>query len=82
MAGHMGDERVTTQNLKVVRTDVERGLILVEGAVPGAKGGWILVRDAVKRKLPDGAPKPGAFRLPDGAAPRRRRRSRRVRRSR
>jgi large subunit ribosomal protein L3 len=65
MAGHMGDERVTTLNLKVVRTDVERGLILVEGAVPGAKGGWILVRDAVKKKLPDGAPKPGAFRLPD-----------------
>jgi len=70
MAGHLGDERVTTLNLKVVRTDVERGLILVEGAVPGAKGGWILVRDAVKKKLPDGAPKPGAFRLPDdiGAA--------------
>ena len=54
MAGHMGDERVTTLNLKVVRTDVERGLILVEGAVPGAKGGWILVRDAVKKQLPDG----------------------------
>ena len=65
MAGHMGDERVTTLNLKVVRTDVERGLILVEGAVPGAKGGWILVRDAVKKTLPDGAPKPGAFRLPE-----------------
>ncbi|WP_421723967.1 50S ribosomal protein L3 [Bauldia sp.] len=62
MAGHMGDERVTTQNLKIVRTDVERGLILVEGAVPGAKGGWILVRDAVKRPLPEGAPTPGAFR--------------------
>jgi large subunit ribosomal protein L3 len=68
MAGHMGDERVTTLNLKVVRTDVERGLILVEGAVPGAKGGWILVRDAVKKKLPDGVPQPGAFRLPDATA--------------
>ena len=68
MAGHMGDERVTTLNLKVVRTDVERGLILVEGAVPGAKGGWILVRDAVKKQLPAGVPKPGAFRLPDAAA--------------
>jgi large subunit ribosomal protein L3 len=68
MAGHMGDERVTTLNLKVVRTDVERGLILVEGAVPGAKGGWILVRDAVKKALPAAAPKPGAFRLPDSAA--------------
>jgi large subunit ribosomal protein L3 len=68
MAGHMGDERVTTLNLKVVRTDVERGLILVEGAVPGAKGGWILVRDAVKKQLPEAAPKPGAFRLPEAAA--------------
>lgn len=63
MAGHMGDERVTTLNLKVVSTDVERGLILVEGAVPGAKGGWIEVRDAVKKQLPDGAPKPGGFRV-------------------
>ena len=60
MAGHMGDVRVTTQNLKIVRTDVPRGLIMVEGAVPGAKGGWILVRDAVKRPLPDGVPTPGA----------------------
>ncbi len=62
MAGHYGDERVTTQNLQVVRTDVERGLILVRGAVPGSKGGWVLVRDAVKRPLPKEAPKPGAFR--------------------
>jgi large subunit ribosomal protein L3 len=62
MAGHLGDERVTTQNLKVVSTDPERGLILVEGAVPGVKGGWILVRDAVKTKLPDGIPMPGKFR--------------------
>ncbi len=52
MPGHMGVERVTTLNLKVVQTDVERGLILVEGAVPGAKGGWITVRDAVKKALP------------------------------
>lgn len=62
MAGHLGDERVTTQNLEVVRTDSERGLILVKGAVPGARGGWVLVRDAVKRKLPDGVPFPGATR--------------------
>ena len=62
MAGHMGDTRVTTQNLKIVKTDVPRGLIMVEGAVPGAKGGWILVRDAVKRPLPEGVPTPGAFR--------------------
>jgi len=63
MAGHLGAERVTTQNLKVVQTDVERGLILVEGAVPGVKGGWIEVRDAVKRALPEGIPTPGKFRL-------------------
>src|SRR5215813_14898287 len=66
MAGHLGVERVTTLNLKVVRTDVARGLILVEGAVPGHKGGWITVRDAVKKRLPDGVPKPGKFRLPGG----------------
>jgi large subunit ribosomal protein L3 len=68
MPGHLGVDRVTTLNLRVVHTDVERGLILVEGAVPGAKGGWITVRDAVKKKLPDEAPKPGKFRLPEGAA--------------
>ncbi len=65
MAGHYGNERVTTQNLEVVRTDAERGLILIRGAVPGAKGGWVLLRDAVKRPLPKEAPKPGAFRKPD-----------------
>lgn len=64
MAGHLGVERVTTLNLKVVQTDSERGLILVEGAVPGAKGGWITVRDAVKKELPKDAPKPGRFREP------------------
>jgi large subunit ribosomal protein L3 len=68
MPGHMGVERVTTLNLKVVQTDVERGLILVEGAVPGAKGGWITVRDAVKKSLPKDAPKPGKFRLPETGA--------------
>ncbi len=68
MAGHMGAERVTTQNLKVVRTDVERGLILVEGSVPGSKGGWIVVRDAVKRKAPEGLPLPGAFKKPVAVA--------------
>jgi large subunit ribosomal protein L3 len=64
MPGHMGDVTVTTQNLRVVRADAERGLLLVEGAVPGAKGGWIMVRDAVKRALPAEAPKPGKFRMP------------------
>jgi large subunit ribosomal protein L3 len=63
MPGHLGTDRITTLNLKVVQTDVERGLIMIEGAVPGAKGGWIMVRDAVKRALPKDAPKPGKFRL-------------------
>ena len=67
MAGHLGVDRVTTLNLKVRRTDVERGLILVEGAVPGVKGGWIMVRDAVKKKLPSDVPKPGKFKLADAA---------------
>src|SRR5919112_123279 len=62
MPGHLGVERVTTQNLRVVQTDADRGLILVEGAVPGVAGGWIYVRDAVKRKLPSGVPMPGRFR--------------------
>jgi large subunit ribosomal protein L3 len=62
MAGHMGDVRVTTQNLRIVRTDVDRGLIMVGGAVPGARGGFILVRDAVKKALPEGVPTPGSFR--------------------
>ena len=63
MPGQMGAERVTTQNLRVVSTDVERGLILVEGAVPGVAGGWIHVRDAVKRALPKDAPLPGKFKV-------------------
>ena len=68
MAGHLGVERVTTQNLRVVQTDVDRGLILVEGAVPGVAGGWIHVRDAVKRKLPDAVPMPGKFRAAGNSA--------------
>jgi large subunit ribosomal protein L3 len=62
MAGQMGDERVTTLNLEVVKTDVEKGLVLVRGAVPGSKGGWVFVRDAVKQPPSKDAPKPGAFR--------------------
>jgi large subunit ribosomal protein L3 len=61
MAGHMGDEQVTTQNLTVVSTDADRGLILVKGSVPGHEGSWVLVRDAVKRKLPDGVPFPAGI---------------------
>jgi large subunit ribosomal protein L3 len=62
MAGHLGSETVTTLNVTVWRVDVERGLILVKGAVPGTEGTYVKVRDAVKSTLPADAPKPGAFR--------------------
>ncbi len=69
MAGHMGSTRITTQNIEVVSTDADRGLILVKGAVPGSKGAWILVRDAIKAALPDNAPKPaGLIAKADGGA--------------
>lgn len=61
MAGHMGDRQRTQQNLEVVRTDADRGLIFVKGSVPGAKNGWLLLRDAVKLALPEGVPFPGAI---------------------
>ena len=64
MAGHMGDVQVTTQSLTVVSTDADRGLILVKGAVPGAEGGWVLLRDAVKKKLPEGVPFPAGVKAP------------------
>ncbi len=67
MAGHMGDARATVQNLEVVDTDVERGLIMVKGAVPGAKGGWVLVSDARKRRLPEDAPFPAGLKAPEEA---------------
>ncbi len=62
MAGQMGDKRVTKQNLEVFATDPERGLILVKGSVPGAKGGYLLVSDAIKRPLPEGVPFPASLR--------------------
>ncbi len=68
MAGHMGVDRVTTLNLRVVQTDVERGLVLVEGAVPGTAGGWIFLRDAIKKALPKDAPLPGKYRMVGAAA--------------
>jgi len=68
MAGHMGTELVTTQNVLVVRTDVERGLILVRGSVPGSKGGYVTIRDAAKSALPKDAPKPAAVRKPENPA--------------
>ncbi len=64
MAGHMGTGNITVQNLKVVATDAEKGLIMVRGAVPGQAGTYVLVSDAVKRKLPKEAPQPAAVRKP------------------
>ncbi len=61
MAGHMGASQVTKQNLEVVSTDVERGLILVKGAIPGSKNAWILLKDAVKKALPEGLPTPASL---------------------
>jgi large subunit ribosomal protein L3 len=62
MAGHMGAARVTVQNLQVVKTDADRGLIMVKGAVPGSKGGWVTIRDAVKKPFPENAILPAALR--------------------
>ncbi|WP_424980990.1 50S ribosomal protein L3 [Maritalea sp. S77] len=67
MAGHMGAVRTTTQNLKIVKVDVERGLIMVQGSVPGSKGGWIMVRDAVKKPASADAPTPGSFKVAETA---------------
>ena len=70
MAGHLGVERVTTLNLKVVGTDVARGLLMVQGAVPGAEGGYVLISDAAKRARPKDVPYPAALKAaPEGAAP-------------
>jgi len=79
MAGHMGAERVTTQSLEVVNADAERGLLMIKGSVPGSETGWVLVKDAVKRKMPEGLPFPAALRgdaatgdddaAPDAGAP-------------
>jgi len=68
MAGHMGAARVTTQNLKIVSVDAERGLILVQGSVPGAAGGCVLVADAKKRTAPKDLPFPGAIKAAAEAA--------------
>ncbi|MBI1415586.1 MAG: 50S ribosomal protein L3 [Limimaricola sp.] len=70
MAGHMGSARVTTQNLQVVRTDAERGLIMVKGAVPGSKGGWVTVKDAVKKPASDSVIYPAGLKSLDEEAKR------------
>ena len=69
MAGHMGARRITTQNLEIVSTDVEEGLLLVQGAVPGSKNGWVFVSDAVKIKRPDEAPFPAGLIVAGSDAP-------------
>jgi len=70
IAGHLGVERVTTQNLKVVATDVARGLLMIHGAVPGAEGGYVLISDAAKRARPKDVPYPAALKTaPEAAAP-------------
>ncbi len=68
MAGHMGAVRVTTQNLQVIKTDSERGLLMIKGAVPGSKGGWVTVKDSVKRAAPEGLPMPAAIRATEAPA--------------
>ena len=69
MAGHLGAVRVTTQNLEIVRTDADRGLIMVKGSVPGSKGGWVTIKDAVKKPLPNDLPMPAALKGAASAAP-------------
>ncbi|MBY6263138.1 50S ribosomal protein L3 [Azospirillum sp. 412522] len=70
MAGHLGDERVTVLNLQVVSVDEARGLIMLKGAVPGAEGGWLRIRDAVKKKAPEGLPFPAGIKsAPAAEAP-------------
>jgi large subunit ribosomal protein L3 len=69
MAGHMGQENITTLNLTVFRVDVERGLILIKGAVPGTEGGFVKIRDAIKKAPPQGLPTPGAIKQTASSAP-------------
>ena len=68
MAGHLGAVRVTTQNLEIVRTDADRGLIMVKGAVPGSKGGWVTIKDAVKKPAHADAPRPAGLKAAGAAA--------------
>jgi large subunit ribosomal protein L3 len=61
MAGHLGDERITTLNLKIVAVEAEQGLVMVKGSVPGAEGASVQIRDAIKRVLPKDAPLPAGL---------------------
>lgn len=67
MAGHLGDEKVTVLNLKVVSVDEDRGLIFLKGAVPGAEGAWLRIRDAVKKRAPEGLPFPAGIKAAPAA---------------
>lgn len=69
MPGHLGVDRVTTHNLLVVATDRDRGVVMVRGAVPGAKDGYVLINDAIKRKAPDKLPFPASVRAQAEAQP-------------
>ena len=69
MHGHYGVDRITTQNVEVAKVDVERGLIMIRGSVPGSKGGWVFIRDAVKRDLPKEAPRPASVKKPSAETP-------------
>jgi large subunit ribosomal protein L3 len=68
MAGHMGSARVTVQNLQIVKTDADRGIIMVKGAVPGSAGGWVTIKDAVKKPAHENAVYPAALRAAAVAA--------------
>jgi large subunit ribosomal protein L3 len=68
MAGHLGAERVTTQSLEVIAADAERGVLMIKGSVPGSPGGFVLVKDAAKRRAPEGLPFPAALRQSPTAA--------------
>jgi len=70
MAGHMGSARVTTQNLQVIKTDADRGVIMVKGAVPGSKGGWVTIKDAVKKPTPENVIYPAGLQSMDEEAKR------------
>ncbi len=67
MAGHLGHERVTTLNLEIASVDADKGLIMVRGSIPGGRGGYVLLRDAIKRKPPEGVPMPAGLRAETGA---------------
>jgi large subunit ribosomal protein L3 len=68
MAGHLGDERITTLNLEIAAVDADKGLVFIKGAVPGGKGGWVLVRDAIKKTMPADLPFPAGLLAPAALA--------------